>query len=301
MKFFVSGNPRKNKTLTLLITTLWAFLLLFWIVNWLYYHFTFGLTIESLKLYFFGVPDFPEKISYDNLLTDLHVFFFTSFFLFFLSASLTNLVEFRFKNLLIVSGFLFLLGELVVSLTVPLIESLIPLKLLFFILFQITVLLLLLSFILKFYSLESYTAGRRGLILLVTLFAIFTLSFSLLNLFLFLKKLGFSPESVKSYFLGNEKTFTRPKSFSGILKIVYPHLLFIPLFSFTLAHFLPFTQRKVNHFFVLFLILIPLLEMVISFGIRYLSGELAILKVILLFISIYLYTTASLKLLSSIR
>ena len=301
MRFFVSGNPRKNKTLTLLLTVLWTFLFLFWLFNWLYYHLTFGLTLESLKVYFFGTPDFPETISYKNLLTDLHVFFFTSFFLFFLSASLANLVEFRLKKTLIVLGFLFLSGELTVSLAVPLIEEFIPLKLLLFILFQITVLLLLLLFILRFFSLESYTAGRNGLNLLVSLFAIFTLSFSLLNLFLFLKKLGFSPESVKTYFLGSEETFTSPKSFSGILKIVYPHLLFIPVLSFTLAHFLPFAQKKVSHTFILLLILVPWLEMVSSLGVRYLSGELALLKILLLFISIFLYATASLRLLSSIK
>ncbi len=301
MRFFVSGNPRKNKTLAILLSALWIFLLMFWAINWLYYHFTFGLSMENMKIYFFGTPDFPERIAYENLLTDIHVFFFTNFFLFFLSASLLNLVEFRLKNTLITAGFLSLVGETGISLIVPMKEGLLPLKPFLFSLFQVITLLLLIIFVVKFFSLKSYTANKKGLNQLALIFAVFTLLFSILNFFLFLKKLGFSPYSVKIYFLGNEETFMRPKSFSGILKILYPHFLFIPILSFTLAHFLPFTQKKVNLSFILLLIFVPWLEMISSLGIRYISGDLAVVKILLLLFSIYLYTVASLKILSSMK
>ncbi|MDQ7042752.1 MAG: hypothetical protein Q9M34_04405 [Sulfurimonas sp.] len=80
-------------------------------------------------------------------------------------------------------------------------------------------------------------------------FAIFYfLLFSLLLLIsssvLFASKIGFSSESVLTYYLGNEALFIAPKTISGVLKVVLPHIFAFGLFVMVVVHFLLFTYKK---------------------------------------------------------
>ncbi len=68
----------------------------------------------------------------------------------------------------------------------------------------------------------------------------------LTGIWLFIEKYGVEFESITSYILGGEST--QPKSLKGVLEILIPHILSIPLFSFVLIHFLyyfPINQKLI--------------------------------------------------------
>jgi len=75
-------------------------------------------------------------------------------------------------------------------------------------------------------------------------FLLFALILLLSSYMLFEKKIGFSIDSVLEYYLGNEKKFTVMYSWSGMLKVILPHIFAFGLFSMVVLHFLIFTNSK---------------------------------------------------------
>ncbi len=77
---------------------------------------------------------------------------------------------------------------------------------------------------------------------------IYYLAFSLLLILsaylLFDYKIGFSYQGVVDYYIGNEDRFLIAKSFSGIIKLILPHIFVFGLFSMVLLHFLVFTKLR---------------------------------------------------------
>ncbi|WP_324170617.1 hypothetical protein [Sulfurimonas sp.] len=77
---------------------------------------------------------------------------------------------------------------------------------------------------------------------------LYYLAFSILLILsaymLFEHKIGFSYQGVVEYYTGNEDKFIIAKSFSGILKIVLPHIFVFGLLSMVLLHFLVFTKLR---------------------------------------------------------
>jgi len=61
---------------------------------------------------------------------------------------------------------------------------------------------------------------------------------------LFLSKIGFSYEAVKSYYLGSETLFINPKSSYGLLETALPHLGSMGLFIMVTGHFLLFSDQR---------------------------------------------------------
>ncbi len=74
------------------------------------------------------------------------------------------------------------------------------------------------------------------------------LAFSLLlmasGIMLFEHKIGFGINQITEYYLGSEEKFTVAKTFTGILKIILPHIFAFGLFTMVLLHFLIFTKYK---------------------------------------------------------
>ena len=61
---------------------------------------------------------------------------------------------------------------------------------------------------------------------------------------LFYIKIGFSIECILEYYLGNEEKFVAQKTWSGMLKVILPHIFAFGLLSMVLLHFLIFTKFK---------------------------------------------------------
>jgi hypothetical protein len=73
------------------------------------------------------------------------------------------------------------------------------------------------------------------------LFSLLLLASSIL---LFDIKIGFSPQAVLEYYLGNEEKFIIAKTPAGILKLILPHILAYGLFIMVSMHFMIFTKYK---------------------------------------------------------
>ena len=65
---------------------------------------------------------------------------------------------------------------------------------------------------------------------------------------LFAVKLGFTPESITGFYLGNEEQFIRPKTFAGLLEITVPHLAAIGAVLFILGHLVSLLSRGKSRF-----------------------------------------------------
>ncbi len=286
MRFFVSPSPQKNPSLRVLLLILLIFLSLFWLLNWFYQASISGLTPGSLKLYFYGPPDFPERISLSALLEDLHITFFMNFFLLFFLASLHAALLPGLPFLASLS-FFFLIGDGLFSLLALKEDLFLYLKLACFVGFQLSVLLLLLRCWRAFLGRDGGSPGRDSLRKLVALFSLFGLLFLGLTLFLFYSKFSFSTGAIEVYYRGSEERFIPPKSLEGLLRVLHYHLLGISLFSFGLAHFLLFGGVKFAGLLGSLSLLLPLLEILSGFGVLLWGKFFALLK-LLLFLSSFL-------------
>ena len=75
-------------------------------------------------------------------------------------------------------------------------------------------------------------------------FALFGALLLASGMVLFLSKIGFSYEAVKSYYLGSETLFINPKSSYGLLETALPHLGSMGLFIMVTGHFLLFSDQR---------------------------------------------------------
>jgi hypothetical protein len=58
--------------------------------------------------------------------------------------------------------------------------------------------------------------------------------------------MGFSLGSIKEYYLGNPEKFIKAKTFEGMFKVFYPHLISMAVFSIAVGHFLIFAGSSLS-------------------------------------------------------
>ncbi|MEN4053196.1 MULTISPECIES: hypothetical protein [Sulfurimonas] len=90
-------------------------------------------------------------------------------------------------------------------------------------------------------------------------FLLFSILLLLSSAMIFADKIGFSYESVLHYYLGNEATFTPAKTYTGLLKIILPHIFAFGLFVMVVLHFVIFTKKR-NTKEITFIILLTFLS-----------------------------------------
>lgn len=73
------------------------------------------------------------------------------------------------------------------------------------------------------------------------MFAIFLAAIAASAGALFLLKVGGSPDAVRTFYLGDEARFAAPRTLEGLLEVVIPHLVAMPLVIFTAAHLVAFS------------------------------------------------------------
>lgn len=126
---------------------------------------------------------------------------------------------------------------------------------------------------------------------------LYFLAFSLLLLLsgtmLFYEKLGFTQESIYTYYTGGH--YMASKTHTGILKLILPHIFAFGLFSMVILHFLVFTQqryKKQTKFLVYFTFLSAVLELGSPFLIINYGEFFTFMKIIsfVLFELLILYT-----------
>ena len=80
----------------------------------------------------------------------------------------------------------------------------------------------------------------------IAYFLLFTLLLFLSGILIFIDKIGFSYDDVIHYYLGNSKEFIVAKTFTGLLKIILPHIFAFGLFIIVIIHFIIFTKQRNN-------------------------------------------------------
>lgn len=87
---------------------------------------------------------------------------------------------------------------------------------------------------------------NRLLRLVLAWFLVFVAGLWVTNGLLYFAKMGLTPASVRSYYLGDEARFLQPRSYQGMLEIAHFHLLAMGLLVLTMAHLLLFVPLP-NH------------------------------------------------------
>ncbi len=75
-------------------------------------------------------------------------------------------------------------------------------------------------------------------------FLVFALILLLSTLLVFEHKIGFSIQSITTYYVGDTQNYIPAKTYLGILKTTSPHFVAIGLFCMVLLHFLVFSKSK---------------------------------------------------------
>lgn len=248
MRFIISGDVRKKKHLYWGILFFSFFSLLFWINNFIYYYINFGFDYDSLFKYYFTDVEFPEKISLKQVSENVHINLFLNGFLILITLSIVNIFDFKkeFKFLITVLTFVSGLFYSLSDLFIYILNGYIFLKPLSFFVFQI---FLGINIFFIFYGLFKKNSNPyvKNLKAIIGFFSFFMLIFFFINLFVFYQKIGFCFDCIKVYYLGDSENYIKPKTFEGVFKTFYPHLLTMAFLSFTLLHFLLFSS--VNKFF----------------------------------------------------
>ncbi|WP_340695186.1 hypothetical protein [Hydrogenobacter thermophilus] len=304
MRFFISANIKENRPLYYLVLTFLILLLIYWLSSWFFFYNKYGFTYSSIFRYFFGDPNFPEKISLAQLFEDMHVeiflkaFYLLVLFSLFLLSSFPEKLKITFIAISTLSAVTFILSDIFVLYFSPLF---IYIKLISFFLFQaFSGMVILLTLFFLIFMGDNKPTGMSNIKFIIFVFSFFLLLFTIVNFPLFFSKMGFTPESIKSYYLGNPSTFSKPKTLDGMFKIFYPHILSMAVYSLAVAHLLLFTSSKGRVLIGSSLFLLSFLDNVSGFFVRFVFPQIAVIKVIIfLFLQVVLLYTSLLLFLNS--
>ncbi|MCX7760852.1 MAG: hypothetical protein N2Z81_06645 [Hydrogenothermaceae bacterium] len=300
MKFLITGDLHSKKGLYWAVLSFLVFSFLFWLSGFLNFYFKYGFDYNSLFKYYFTDPEFPERISLQQLSEDFHINSFLYSFFYLMLSSLLAMTEVRYRlkvSIIILSALLciaYLLSDFVILFS----ESLVIYsKLYTFFGFQVISGLMILMVL--NHLIRGKTPGKRISLQKIIIYV----STLLLSLFLvstaliYFSKFGLSVSGIKEYFLGNPEKFKRAKTVSGVMKSFYPHLLTMALFSFTLTHFAGFSanRRKIIVIIGVLLTITFFMENLSSILILF-NGDFSYLKAV----TFYLGVTLSIFLILSV-
>lgn len=81
---------------------------------------------------------------------------------------------------------------------------------------------------------------NRLLQTIVVLYSLYVAGLWLTNALLYFQKMGLTPDSVVSYYLGNEELFLSPRSYQGLLEVSHFHLFAMGMLLLVLTHLMLF-------------------------------------------------------------
>jgi hypothetical protein len=284
MRFFISARLKDNKPLYYMVIFFLFLSLIFWLSSWLYFYSKYGFSYETLYKYFFQDPEFPERISLAQLSEDLHIqtflnaFYLLTIFALFILTSLPSSV----KAFALLLGFLscvsYLYSDFLILYLSP---TFAYLKLFSFIGFQlINLFVILYTLLVLLTSREDKYTDVNLLKLVIFFFSLLLMGFFFTNILAFYSKMGFSLGSIKEYYLGNPEKFLKPKTFEGMFKVFYPHIISMAVFSAAVGHFLIFVGSSLSIPLGIGLFLFSFLDNLSDFLIRFLHPDFALLKLL---------------------
>lgn len=247
MKFLVTGDLYSKKGLFWAVLLFIIFSIFFWFSGFLNFYFKYGFSYESLFEYYFTDIEFPERISLEQLSEDIHINTFIFSFFYIILSSLFSITSIN-PRIKVVSVILFgiaTIGYCISDFTLFISQHIVVyFKFITFCLLQVISGFMLAALLL--HLLKRKHPGKRlsiqKMIVYIGSFLIFI--FLISCIFIYYIKYGFSVASVEEYFLGNSEKFKRAKTYSGIFKTFYPHIITMAIFSFTLVHFSIFNSNS---------------------------------------------------------
>ncbi len=253
MRFMVQSDNRRSY-FNLITIVIFFFGVFFWISDLLYVKNHYGFNYEEIYIYFFGDFEYPEPISAVSLLEDIHIYMFLYFMfnILFLPLFIRILPSERlgiFYSLLIfASSFTSLISDLLTYYINP---SFIYLRIFSYFIYKISSLIALITLgLLPFVRKTNIYISAINVV--VVLFALGSIFFLSINFWMFLLKMGFSPESIFYYYNGNPEQFIKGKSLEGLLTIFTAHVLAGAVFIFVMGHFFIFCKFPYKkHLFVI--------------------------------------------------
>ena len=81
---------------------------------------------------------------------------------------------------------------------------------------------------------------NRLLQTIVVLYSLYVGGLWLTNALLYFSKMGLTPDSVTSYYLGNEELFRSPRTYQGLLEVSHFHLFAMGMLLLVLTHLMLF-------------------------------------------------------------
>ena len=99
---------------------------------------------------------------------------------------------------------------------------------------------------------------NRLLQTIVVLYSVYVAGLWLTNALLYFEKMGLTPESVVTYYQGNEELYLSPRSYQGMLEVSHFHLFAMGMLLLVLTHLMLFVPLK-NHWKA-WLIVVPFLS-----------------------------------------
>ncbi|MEN3033473.1 MAG: hypothetical protein ABDH18_00585 [Aquificaceae bacterium] len=244
MRFFISAKIKQNPVLYVSVIAFIVFSFLHWLFSWFYFYSKYGFSKESLMIYYCLDPIEPQRPSLAQLSEDMHVGLFIHFMLIIvllsILATVSGLKFAVFISILVsfLAGF-YVLSDVIIYFFC---SKAVMLKLFSFILYQIVLIfsILLTGFKLHFGNSKPPKTGFLRLI--VGIFAGFSFIFLLVSAMNFFLKMGFSVQGIKNYYLGNSELLIKPKTIDGVMKVAYPHVVAMAVYSLGLSHLLAFTK-----------------------------------------------------------
>lgn len=286
MKFYTSGISRDNKPLFVALWFFLVFILFYWGGTIINYSLKFGFSVEKISYYYFGSEQFPEKISFIQLSEDTHIYLFTNAILL-LSLSgifLYSQLSFSKKLWLIAAAFLFgLLDSFAGQIIYFGGRNFAVVKNISFVLFNCSLLAMILSVFSHFFTGRTMDKpnGKTNQYysFVIFTFAILNILFVAVNFILTYSKLGFTPNGISNYYLGNEAGFIQPKSFEGMMETATIHFAVMAIYLVALAHFVFFTEFRWKLTLVILIFTSALIDIMSGFAIRFLAVEFSYLKI----------------------
>lgn len=287
MRFYLSGISKDNKPLFVALWFFVLFILFYWIGNLVIFSVKFGFSVEKISYYFFGDENFPEKISFTQLSEDKHIYLFINAILL-LSLSgifLYTYLSFKKKLAIVLSAFLTgILDTLSDYIIYGLGKEWAFVKILSFTLFNGCLLIMIFSVLSHFITGKAMDkpneTGNKFYRTIITAFAVVNIIFIGINIFLAYTKLGFSPQQISTYYLGDETHFIQAKSFVGILETAVIHFAGMAIYLIALAHFVFFTEFRWKLALVTLIFISAFIDIVAAFPIRFVAAEFSYLKII---------------------
>ncbi len=245
MRFMVN-KTLKNGYFNIVVLLTFLFGIFFWISDLIYTKVHYGLTYEEIYIYFFADFEFPDPISVISLLEDAHIYMFLYFMFNILFIPLfvrifsSEKTAILYSTVIFVSSFLTVMSDFLIYYISPIF---INLKIFLYIIYKISSLIALLTVgLLPFFKRTNIYVSAVNM--MVVLFSLGSIFFLLLNIWMFVEKMGLSADSIFHYYNGNPAEFVKAKSIESLLSLFTAHVVAGAVFLFVLGHFFIFCNFK---------------------------------------------------------